>query len=149
VQHLQSCRAGVKPLPKKQGCGSGLNPDIMTLWIRIRNLDPWAEKKNEEKNALFLNFLFCGSGLRKNAGSRPGSGLNQSGSTTLLKISFLLNYIKKSILLNVHCIFKKQYVIDTRHVKSYRITANNKSLNPFNLRYLLLLLLLPPFRYKI
>jgi hypothetical protein len=72
------------------------DPGSMTLWIRIQNLG----KKNEEKKALFLNFLniyincfqiflcgsvldldlkICVSGLRKNA----GSGLNQSVSTTL------------------------------------------------------------------
>jgi hypothetical protein len=34
----------------KQGCrsGSGLDPDSMTLWILIRNPDPWARKMKKK-----------------------------------------------------------------------------------------------------
>jgi hypothetical protein len=44
---------------KLQGCGSGLDPDSVTLWIRIRigNLDPGSGgkkiKKFQWKKALF------------------------------------------------------------------------------------------------
>jgi hypothetical protein len=57
-------RFGQRRGGKKQGCGSGLDPDSVTLWIRIRirignpDPDPWARKLRNfsGKNALFSYF---------------------------------------------------------------------------------------------
>jgi hypothetical protein len=39
-----------------QGCGSGLDPDSTTLWIRNPDPDPWARKMKKKGNLLdFLN----------------------------------------------------------------------------------------------
>jgi hypothetical protein len=51
---------------QNQGCGSGSDPDLVTLWIRIRigNPDPGSGsrgkkiKKSQWKNALFSFFTF-------------------------------------------------------------------------------------------
>jgi hypothetical protein len=36
-------------LDKKQGCGSGLDPDSVNLWIRIHNPDIFLTKFNTKK----------------------------------------------------------------------------------------------------
>jgi hypothetical protein len=48
-----------KIVSKKQGCGSGLDPDSVTLWISIGNPDPGARKLRNfsVKNAIFSYFL--------------------------------------------------------------------------------------------
>jgi hypothetical protein len=48
-----------------QGCGSGLDPDSETLWIRIRIGNPDPDPGASEKNALFSYFFFLNFTTKK------------------------------------------------------------------------------------